>query len=272
MIPYKSFPRPKILTIAHEPTVDECVGVFRNAIYEGTDVLGIMMNTMNPEERTEEKLRALMNYAGDVPVLAMNYRQQKTPFPLLDDDTLVESLFTAVKAGADMVDLMGDLYDECDGEITYDEAAIAKQKALIARFQSMGVKVLMSSHVYTFMDAQQTLEHALHLEARGVDIVKIALSVRNEAEADEAYRATLLLKEKLTKPFIFLCMGQFGKRHRLIGPMMGVTYAICVQSYTANAHREQVLLRVARSVYANMDLTLARDTETSTLPPVDGRF
>jgi 3-dehydroquinate dehydratase len=272
MSSYKSFAKPKTLTIAHEPTVDECVGVFRNAVYEGTDALGVMMNTLNPEERTEEKLRALMNYAGDVPVLAMNYRQQKAPFPLLDDQTLVDSLFTAVRAGADMVDLMGDLYDECDGELTYDAAAIAKQKDLIAQFREMGTKVLVSSHMYTFKDSEQTIEHFKQLESRGADIVKIAMSVHSQEEADEAFRTSILLKDKLSQPYVFVCMGQYGKLHRMVGPMLGAEYALCVQSYTANAHREQVLLRAARTVYANTDFTMARDTSTSTLPPVDGRF
>lgn len=272
MTTHKSFAKPKTLTIAHEPTVDECVGVFRNAIYEGTDALGVMMNTLNPEERTEEKLRALFNYAGDVPVLAMNYRQQKTPFPHLDDQTLVDSLFVAARAGADMVDLMGDLHDECDGELTNDASAIGKQKELISQFHDMGVTVLMSSHAYTFMDTEQTIDHFLQLQSRGADIVKIAMSVHSEDEADEAFRTTLLLKNKLSLPYVFVCMGQYGKRHRLMAPMLGADYALCVQSYTANAHREQVLLRAARTVYANTDFTMARDTSTSTLPPVDGRF
>ncbi|WP_210236356.1 hypothetical protein, partial [Mesorhizobium sp. M2D.F.Ca.ET.232.01.1.1] len=92
----------------------------------------------------EEKLRALFNYAGDKPVLAMNYRDQRPDLPPIADEEIVESLIASVRAGADMVDLMGDLYDPCPVELTSDAAALARQKGLVERIHRMGAKVLAS--------------------------------------------------------------------------------------------------------------------------------
>lgn len=267
MSKYPTYQAPKTLTIAHDHTIEGCIGTFRNAEYEGTDAFGIMINTLDLAERSEEKLRALFNYAGDKPVLAMNYRDQRPDLPPIADEEIVESLIASVRAGADMVDLMGDLYDPSPIELTRDAAALARQKALVERIHGMGAKVLASSHTWKFMTTGETIEHFRALQSIGADMVKIAMCANSEEEADSVFHTTISLRSALNIPYIYICMGQYGKRHRMMAPMLGAEYALCVQQYTAGSHREQVLLRSARAVYSNVDWTMARDTATSTVAP-----
>jgi 3-dehydroquinate dehydratase len=264
---YPTYRRPKTLTIAHDRTIEGCIGTFRNAEYEGTDAFGVMINTLDLGERSEDKLRSLFNYAGDKPVLAMNYRDQRPDLPPITDEEIVESLITSVRAGADMVDLMGDLFDPNPIELTRDPAAIDKQKALVDRIQGMGAKVLASSHTWKFMTTEETVEHFHALKSIGADMVKIAMCANSDEEADSVFHTTISLRSALDIPYIYICMGQYGKRHRMMAPMLGAEYALCVQQYTADSHREQVLLRSARAVYSNVDWTMARDTTTATIPP-----
>ncbi len=258
---------PKTLTIVNDRTLDACIGTFRNAVYGRTDALGVMLNNIDPVHKNEKDIRQLLAYAGSKPVLAMNYRDKTSERGSADDDQLVDLLLTSIRAGADMCALMGDLFDRTPAELTTNQAAIDKQKRTIDQVHQMGGKVLMSSHNWNFMNTDETITHFKALESRGGDLVKIAMAAYNEEQLEEVFRTTLALRHELKVPYIFICMGQYGKRHRLMGPMLGTAYALCVQEYTDVSHREQILLRSARAVYDSVDWEIARDTTLGTANP-----
>ena len=62
-------------------------------------------------------------------------------------------------------------------------------------------------------------------------------------------------------------MGQYGKIHRAISPMLGSSMSLCVQDYTVLGHNEQPLLRATRDVFNNLDWRMAKDTEIGTIMP-----
>ena len=89
-------------------------------------------------------------------------------------------------------------------------------------------------------------------------MVKVAAAVNSEEELLEAFETTVALKKELKVPFIHICMGQYGKLHRFVGPMLGSSLIFCVQQYTPKGHKEQPLVRSAKAVFDNLDWHVAR--------------
>jgi 3-dehydroquinate dehydratase len=221
------------------------------------------LEAMKQEHLCEEDLKAIFNYAGDKPVFTMNYRRsdEKT------DEQLVNEQLMAVRVGASMIDLMGDMFDPSPRELSQDRHAIDRQQQVIEEVHALGGEVLMSSHVWEYLTPEQALSHAKALEARGADFVKIAMCVHNEAQMLESLQATVLVKNELKVPFLHICMGQWGKLLRAVSPMFGSCFALCVQSYTESGHKEKPLLRAERAVLDNVDWMRARDPYAGTRMP-----
>jgi 3-dehydroquinate dehydratase type I len=111
------------------------------------------------------------------------------------------------------------------------------------------------------MSTEQVVEHLKQLEARGADMVKVAAAANNEEDLLEAMRTTCALKRELKVPFIHILMGQYGKMHRFVGPMLGSSLIFTVQQYTARGHKEQPLVRAAKAVFDNLDWRISRSAQ-----------
>jgi len=247
---------PILVTSMTDPTPTKTICTMRNAIFDGTDAFMLHMEVMKQEHICENDMRRICDYAGDKPLYTMNYRRAdrgKT------DEELIAEQLMAVRAGASMIDMMGDMFDPSPMELAQDGRAIARQQEVIEEVHSLGGEVLMSSHIWVFRNAEETLEHTKALEARGADFVKIAMCVHSEAEMVESLRTTVLVKNELKIPFLHICMGQHGKLHRAIGPTLGSCFALCVQSYTETGHKEKPLLRAEKAVLDNIDWMHARN-------------
>jgi len=188
----------------------------------------------------------------------------------LTDEDLAESLRLAIRAGASMCDIMGDLFGRAPLELSRDEAVIEKQREMVRQVHDLGGEALLSSHTWVPMTMDQTIEHAKALASRGADMVKIAMIANTEAEAMETFRSTAALKHAMDTPYFLVCMGQYGKLHRQLAPMFGSCLALCVEQYTVRSHKDQALLRATRAVLDNVDWVPARDTSIGTTPtPAD---
>lgn len=232
----------------------------RNAIFDGAEAFMLHMEAMKEEHLNEDDLKTIFNYACDKPVFTMNYRRPNGK----PDEQLVAEQLMAVRAGASMIDLMGDMFDPSPRELSQDPRAIGRQQQVIEEVHALGGEVLMSSHVWEYMNVEETLAHAKALEARGADFVKIAMSVHNEAQMLESLHATVLVKNELKVPFLHICMGQWGKVLRAVSPMFGSCFALCVQSYTEAGHKEKPLLRAEKAVLDNVDWMRARNPYAGT--------
>ena len=231
-------------------TAREAVITCRNAVYDGCDAFGIQIDRLLREERTEEKLGSIYKAMGNRPIYITNYRKGQTE---LSDEQLAEDLLTYLSWGATLADVMGDYFCPSKDEITYDEVAVAKQKALIDRIHAMGKEVLMSSHTHRFMTAEEVLELAKAHQARGADISKIVAMGNTEAEEMENLRITTLLKQELDIPFLFLSGGSHCKIHRTIGPMLGCNMWLTTQKHDEHSVGAQPVCRAIRTIADNFN-------------------
>lgn len=235
---------------------NDCMAIMRNAIYDGADGFYIHLDHLNPIHYNKNDLELIFDHAAEKPILVLNYRGKLTDGK--SDEELVQLQLMAVESGASMCDIMADIFDPSPRQLTKKKSAVDKQKKLIDQIHNMGAEVLLSSHTGEFLSAEETLEHAKAMENRGADMIKIVVKGTTEADMQESFRITPLLKKELKIPFLHICAGQYGKIHRAMAPLFGSAFVLCVQSYTAGSFHEQVLLRAIKAVYENLDRTVSR--------------
>lgn len=252
---------PMLITSLTDPTPAGAISTMRNAIYDGTDGFMLHMETLDPEHVCEADLARIMDYACDRPVFTLNHRRPKTG---KTDEELISEQLMAVRAGASMIDMMGDMFGPAPMELAKDTRAVKRQQEVIDEVHALGGEVLMSSHIWVFMTAEETLAHARALEARGADFIKIAMCAHTEEEVLEVMSTTPLVKKELGVPFLHICMGQYGKVHRAISPMLGSCFALCVQAYTEAGHKEKPLLRAEKAIFDSIDRHPARNVYLGT--------
>lgn len=246
---------PILLTSLSDQDAGKTICTIRNAIYDGTDGFLFHIEKLNQDCINEESLAKVMLYTGHKPLYTMNYRYKNNK----TDDELIEEQLMAVKSGASMIDMMGDMYDPSLYQLTMDKRAVLKQQRTIERVHELGGEVLISSHTWAYMTSEELLKHTKALEARGADFIKIAMKVTSREEAADAMKSTVIVSQELKVPFLHICMGQYGKLHRAIGPMLGSCFALCVQQYTEAGLKDKPLLRAEKAVFDNIDYMMARD-------------
>ena len=243
---------------------EDNINIIRNALYDGAEAFMIHLEKLDEVYHNENDLKKIFNYACDKPVISVNYRTPRRPGKT--DEALIEGQKVAIKAGAAVVDIVGDIFGPAKDEIAYDEEVIRKQKQLIEEIHEMGAKVMLSSHTFRFLTMEETIKHCKDLESRGADWVKIAVTASTPEELLEVNRTTVELKKQMKVPFFHCCMGQYGKLHRVYSGLMGSKIVLCVQNYNANSNpKEQPLLRSTKTVIDNLDFTIARDDKIGTV-------
>jgi hypothetical protein len=95
------------------------------------------------------------------------------------------------------------------------------------------------------------LEIALEQQRRGADVVKIVTNSDNLEQELENLKISLLLKEKLSVPFLFLSGGEC-TLHRRLGWKYGAGLILCVYEHDAFSTPTQPLLRIAKTVRDDM--------------------
>lgn len=250
--------KPLLTCVITDNTDKTCIATIRNAIYDGADAFYMDFTKLEDEFRNVETLHKIIDYCEDKPLMMMCYRRHKRPE--MTDDRIAENLLMSVEAGASMVDIMGDLFNPTPLQLSMDAESFEKQCALVEKVHQAGSEVMMSSHTWVPMTPEHALEHARALASRGADMIKIASTANNDAEMQQTFNATMTLKNELELPFLHVCMGQYGKLHRAISPMLGSSMALCVQRYDGIGMFDQVLLRSTKAVFDNLDWKMARNT------------
>ena len=221
----------------------------RTSAANGAQGLALQLEDFPPELRTKDNYRKLMDAAPELPFMFIAYRKDK--WFGNDDDARQKCLLLAAEAGAEVIDVMGDLYSPAPFELTSDPAAVAKQKALIGRIHDLGAKVVMSSHTNQARSAEEILAHLREQSSRGADILKIVTQADTEEELTEAFRTTMLLKRALNKPFIQLCGGKYSRPHRYLAPKFGLAIAFATPEEKPGAVQPSV--RSLRTVLDTID-------------------
>ncbi len=246
--------RPPLVCSLSDKTELDTICTMRNAIFDGADGFLIHLERMDPALWTRDAMRRIFAYAEDKPILTLHYRGNT-----LTDEDRAKIQLDAVAAGAGCVDVMGDMFGACEGELTFDPAAMEQQARYIDEIHSRGAQVMMTSHLYKFEQKEQILTRVLEMERRGADIVKIAMAVANEEELLASIEETTLMRKTLHVPFLHIAIGQWGKVHRVMAPTLGSCMVLCVQRYTPAGHKDKPLLRATRAIYDNLDWHRFRD-------------
>jgi len=218
--------RPVLTAIMAADTPQALIGQARGAEFAGAQAIAVDLAALKLEHRNQAALAQVMA-AVDLPFMFFYYRNDQLD-KTATDVTRQPLLLDAARAGAAVIDVMGDLFDASPREITDNPEAIAKQKALIKQIHDLGAQVVMSSHMNEALKAADVLAHLRKFEERGADILKIVTAINTDEEFSEAVRTTMLLHRELKRPFIFLNNGKFGRLHRFIGPALGVDITFVV--------------------------------------------
>ena len=240
---------PAVALLYTPGSLAEAAAVARSAEADGADGIAVEISDLSLEERTTDGFRGVMN-AVCLPFMFIDYRKDK--FCGADDDARQRYLLTAAEAGADVIDVIGDLYAPAPRELTMDPAAVKRQKSLIRKIHAKGAHVLISSHMpKEALKAEEVLDHLLIQRDRGADILKIVVRCDSDEEFVESVRTMLLLRRELDKPFIYLAGGRFGRAVRYLGPKLGVAVEFAVHDYDARGGYPQPTIRSFRQVLDN---------------------
>ena len=239
-----------VVTLLYSPSsVGEAIATARAAEMDGADAVALELQRLPLEQRTEENFRSVMK-SVQLPFMFIDYRSDI--FLGEDDEARQKCLLLAAECGAEVIDVMGDLYDPAPMELTSNPVAISKQKELIEQIHGLGAKVIMSSHLTTTeRSAEQVLEHLQEQSSRGADILKIVVGIDTEAAMLEGVRTMLLLHKGLDKPFVFLGAGRYGRFIRYIGPQLGVAIEFAVHDYLPTQSYNQPSIRSFKGVMEN---------------------
>ncbi len=210
--------RPTLVGMLRSTTTKELLKEIDLILAQGVDAFGFQIETLTPDERKAENYKKLFSAMKGKPAYVTNY----TRCNVLDlsDEELTEELFLAVECGAKLIDVRCDLFDRQPDEYSTDKKAIEKQMEVIRKIKAMGAEVLMSAHVLKYIPGEKVLEIALSQQERGVDIVKIVTEANSEAELLDNFKTSILLKEKLNVPALYLCNGSHLAKHRILGPLL----------------------------------------------------
>lgn len=248
--------KPLITGMILEDTPDKIRFAVKNSIYDGADCLGIQLEWLKKEYKTEEVYKKIFGACSGHPIYITNYRSRANEG--LSDDEIADELIRALSCGATLGDVPGSLFDSESGmgiglELSMKQDAIDRQMRLIDKIHSIGKEALMSSHVLKFTPAETVLEIAHEQIRRGADIVKIVTAANSDEEQIENLRITTLLKKELNAPFLFLSGGTHSKIHRMIGTQLGCVTYLAVREHDEKAIPTQPTIRAAKAVRDNLD-------------------
>lgn len=236
--------RPTLTVMIQARTPGRASELIQKGLAGGADAFAMQMDQLERKYRTEPCYQKLLEEMNGKPLYVTDYRTNMSKG--MSDEELAEELLVLAKCGAVLIDVMGDLYGPSKDEIATKPEADAKQRALINKIHSYGAEVLMSSHTYRFLTVDEVLKMAKIQADRGADIIKIVTAANTEKELYHNFEITARLKRELEKPFLFLCTGEYCKKHRLMAPMMTNDIFLCVAEHDKFSTPAQPLLKTAK--------------------------
>ena len=237
-----------VTALMAEKSVADFIVQMRESEFSGADGLAVELKNLPLEERTEENFRKMI-CATQLPCMFINYRNCIVYGN--DDDARQRELLLAAECGAEVIDVMGDLYDPSDFELTRNPEVVRKQVALIDRIHSLGSKVIMSSHMKCYRTFDEIYEHMQRQSERGADILKLVHYVNTPDELAGAVSTTMKLHEKLDKPFVHLCSGNYSRPHRFMTATLGSSIVFGINEYRPFALMGQPTIKAYRTVLDN---------------------
>ena len=231
-------------------SLEELIARARTAEFQGADGIAVDLCRLPPEVRTVDNFRRLMQEIR-LPFMFLDYRNDL--WFGKDDEARQVCLLAAAEAGAEVIDVMGDLYAPSLDELTRDPEAIARQNSLIGQIHDCGAKALISSHQHTLppRSAAQVLDTMRAQRARGADICKLVAAVNSEGDLLEAIKTTMLLNHEIDVPFIHLSNGPYSRIHRFLGLSLGTAITFAVTGYETEQPPTQPTIQAFKAIQEN---------------------
>lgn len=242
-----------LLTVMIKQTQNpaNAIAEIKRANYCGAEAFGIQMEGLPREFHTPENIKKIFSAMGDKPIYVTNYKLVNNAE--MSYEEISEELLSYLDYGATLIDVMGDMFDKAEDELTMNEEAITKQIELVECIHKKGGQVIMSSHVNKFMTEERVLKIANEHKRRGVDISKIVAYADTMEEQMENLKITAVLKEKLGIPFLFLSGGE-SLIHRRIGILLGCCMSLCVCELSEGSDNPQPLIYEQRKIRDELHL------------------
>lgn len=228
---FLTLPRPVLVCITGETTVEANISNIRNAEYDGAHAFAVHLEKIGQANHTNEALRRMTDCTGK-PVMMLHYRDTAAVPRAYTDEERMELLKQAIRCGAACVDLTADTFDAGDCEFTENPHAVDRQRRFIDEIHELGGEVILSSHIQQSRSCDEVVRQMLAMEKRGCDIAKIVTVADTEDAFVDAIKTTLTLRRTLKVPFIHLCGGAFARPQRLLGPTLGSMLTFCVHRYS----------------------------------------
>lgn len=220
--------RPTIVGMLKSDTADGIIAEIGRMSEDEPDAYGFQIEVLRLKDRNRDNYQRIFAAMNGKPSYVTHYARCNCRD--FTDDELMRELYTAIECGATLVDVRCDLYDRRPDEFTTDTAAVKKQKEVIKTIHEMGAQVLMSAHTFKFLPPEKVLEIALAQQERGTDVIKIVTNADTEAELLSNFETSILLKERISTPALFLCNGDYCKKHRILGPVLGGCMYLSVEN------------------------------------------
>lgn len=249
---FRTIPAPFVAAIVQEESAESAMANILNSEHDGAKGFAIDFSFMKESDRSEEQLRKIFGISAR-PMMPLFYRYGYLASDKLSEDRRAEAILSTMQAGAASIDVMGDMFEPfAKFELARSERAISAQKDLIRRIHERGGEVLMSSHMPEPRSAEQVLEHMQTQIERGADITKVITTCDTEQEFMESVRTLLLLKEKMDRPFIFLCNGKYGRIQRCIAPTLGCMLSFAIERFRPHSLGAQFNVSAASMILKEM--------------------
>ncbi len=263
---------PMIVGVIKEKTPYEVMCKIREAEFAGARGFDLHIPCLDRQYQTVDELRKIME-CTDRPILALNYDTAN-----YTDEERMETLITAVEAGAAAADMQGYTFDRASQhafvddeyipedmgldflrevrpkEVALKPEVIAKQKAFIDRIHSMGAEVLASIHFGTVLTKEQLEAVARFARSKGADIVKMVAVCTDKYQVPGAIESTIYLNDKLDFPFSYHMNGLHGIPTRKLCPIFGSKVVFCNVSYGEGSDLEQLHVRGMVDTYRAMGI------------------
>lgn len=251
--------RPILVCSLSDRTPAELQATMRNAVFDGADAFLLHTENLLPEFRNRETLSQIFSWAGDRPVMSLNYLYDgKTAY-----DEIAAFQLVSAEAGAACIDVPADAFSDKFGMgdpafgYTEDEDAVKKQMEYIGAIHDRGAEVLASYHQFgPYVPSGVILERAKKMLSRGADFIKVAQNIEREDQIPDAITTTIRMNRELDVPSLHIIFGKYGRAHRALAPVFGSSMVLCVQRYTPLSHKDKPLLRATRDLYGNLDFEI----------------
>lgn len=239
-----------VLTVMITCTDPEtAIETMRKAVPQGAEAFGIQTEKLGAEYWNEKTFRRIFAAGEGLPFYVTSYRS--VPGGSITDEETAKRLLLLAQSGAQLCDVMGDLFSKHPEELTEDSIAIEKQIRLIDELHARGASVLMSSHVHKYLPPERVLEFALEQKRRGADVIKIVTDAKDVDEELDNLAAARLLQKELGAPFLFLSGGECSVLRRL-GWKLGCNMILCVYEHDQYSTKLQPTLAAAKAVRDEM--------------------